>query len=875
MTSLLIPTRLRVEGKVNPVIIVSQPRFSWWRTGDGHDRSQRAFQLQVSASAKGLAQGQGEVWDSARVTGAQHVFVPYGGPALAVRQQYFWRVRVWDEQDHVGPWSEPATFEQGLVSPEDWSAGWIEHEVWGRADESRASPLMRRAFQLDAPVRQARLYVSALGLYEARLNGVRVGDGLLAPGWTDYHARVPYQTHDVTGLLREGENVLGAVLGDGWYCGSIGFRGERRHYGPRPRLLAQLEVQLENGERRTISTDSSWKANTGAILASDFLMGETYDAREERPGWDVAGYDDSAWRDAVTVHWHAPLVADEGPPVRALMELAPVSTTVLAPGAVVFDLGQNMVGWARIQVRGASGQILTLRFAEMLNADGTLYTEALRSARATDHYTCRGGEAETYEPHFTFHGFRYVEVSGEAEVLQLTGVVIGSDTPPSGTFACSEDDLNQLQSNIVWGQRGNFLSVPTDCPQRDERLGWLGDAQVFAPTALLNADAGPFFSKWMVDVQDAQSPAGGFSDVAPRVVTEQDGAPGWGNAGVIVPWTMWWYAGDLDVTRRCWSAMIRWMHYLEEANPDGLWLNRRNNDFGDWLAQDGDDPLDTFGSRTPKAVVATAYYANDARRMADLAGALGNRAEQAHYQTLFERIRAAFQQHYLEPDGWIQGRTQTGQTLALQFDLLPANVRPLALSQLVELIASRGYHLTTGFLGVAHLLPALSAGGRADVAHRLLTQDTFPSWLYSVRQGATTIWERWDGYTHERGFQTPEMNSFNHYSLGSVGQWLYEGVVGLQATAPGFQDVLIAPEPGALRWAHASYDSACGHYEVAWQVEDDSFLLQVTVPVGGRAQIRFPLPFRALDAQPVLGSGRHTLTAHRFPAPTLQEGAHV
>ncbi|WP_045234837.1 alpha-L-rhamnosidase [Deinococcus pimensis] len=864
----LLPVRLRCEHLEDPLGIGTPiPRLTWALQGDGTDRSQRAYRVLCASQPDLLDAHHGDLWDSGRVESREQLLIPYAGAPLRSRQTCFWKVITWDEQDTMGPWSETASWETGLLLASDWQAVWIEHDVWTESDTPAPCPLVRRAFTLPAPPVRARLYVSALGLYEAHLNGRRVGDRLLTPGWTDYHTRVPYQTYDVTAHLHEGLNVIGAVLGDGWFCGHVGYRRTRRHYGPRPRLLAQLEVELATGELLTVGTDHLWEATTAELRASDFLHGETIDARLERPGWSASGGEPThapGWAPVVTTRWHAPLVADAGPPVRALMTLDVVAETRPAPGVRVLDLGQNMVGWTRARVHGEAGQAVILRFAEMLDDDGTLYTAALRSARATDTYLCRGDpDGEVFEPRFTFHGFRFVEVTGDATLLDLVGVVVGSDTPRAGTFECASADVNQLQRNIEWGQRGNFLSVPTDCPQRDERLGWLGDAQVFAPTATYNADVAAFFTKWMQDVEDAQSPAGGFPDVAPRLVSEQDGAPGWGDAGVILPWVLYGRYGDLGLVRRHWAAMQRWMTLLETANPDHVRRNRRNNDYGDWLAQDGDDPRNAFGSRTPKEVLATAYWAYGAALMRRMATALGRADDAERYAALHERIREAFLTHFVEPHGWISGRTQTGQVLALAFDLLPEHLRADAAARLVDLVRARGDHLTTGFLGVAHLLPVLTRYGHADVAHRLLVQDTFPSWLYSIRQGATTIWERWDGYTRHGGFSDPGMNSFNHYSLGSVGQWLYESVAGLAPAegAVAFDRVVIAPQPGEFRWARAEHDTSRGRITASWRVEDDALHVHVTLPPNVQAEVRWPEAFRSDGAS--VGSGRHTLVARR------------
>lgn len=871
----LVPAELKCEMLAAPLgIDVPQPRLSWWLQGDGTDRAQTAYRLLVASSSEHLARDEGDLWDSGAVVSRDQLLVPYNGAPLASRQRCHWKVMVWDEARRPGAWSEPGVWEMGLLERADWQAQWIELEFWSLKDEPGPSPFVRTAFHLPAGVRRARLYASALGVYEARLNGQRVGDALLAPGWTDYRVRVAYQTYDVTDLVREGDNVLGAMLGDGWYAGYIGFRGERRHYGPRPRFLAQLEIDLANGERVVVGSTGAWNVWRGAfgpLRMSDFLMGETYDAREELQGWDTPGYDAAAWKPVVPVVWPTALVADLAPPVRRLAELPAVTVEARADGTRVFDFGQNMVGWVRATVRGAPGDEIRFRFAEMLDAQGNLYTENLRFARCTDTYTCRGTDEAVFEPHFTFHGFRYVEVTGADLALNdLVGVVIGSDTPWVGTFSCSDADVNRLHSNITWGQRGNFLSVPTDCPQRDERLGWLGDAQVFAPTAALNADVGAFFAKWLRDVRDAQSPAGAFPDVAPRTVTFAEGAPAWGDAGVILPWVLYRHYGDERLLREHWDAMERWMAYIAEANGTFVRRERLNHNYGDWLAQDGEG-ADAFGSRTPKELVATAYWAHIASLMAHMAAVLHNPEAQARYGRLAQDVRRAFVDTFVEEHGWIRGRTQTGQVLALHFALVPEERAPDVAARLVDLIRAKGGHLTTGFLGVSGLCPVLTRFGYADVAYGLLLKDTFPSWLYSIRQGATTIWERWDGYTHEKGFQTPEMNSFNHYSLGSVGQWLFEGVAGLRLADHGvaFEDVVIAPTLGGrLTYAAAEHRSARGPVRVAWRLDGEQFTLDVTLPPNTRGVVHLP---HGLELGPAsasstssltLGSGSHRIVAH-------------
>jgi alpha-L-rhamnosidase len=504
-------------------------------------------------------------------------------------------------------------------------------------------------------------------------------------------------------------------------------------------------------------------------------------------------------------------------------------------------MGQNMVGWARLKVRGEAGTTVRMRFAEALNPDGTIYTENLRSARQTDTYVMGGGGEEVYEPRFTSHGFHYVEVTGypgEPPLDAVVGRVVHSATPPSGSFECSSPMVNRLQSNIVWGQRGNFLSIPTDCPQRDERLGWTGDAQIFVRTASLNMDVAAFFAKWMDDVQDAQSPEGAFTDVVPLlegsgVIDLSRGAPAWGDAGVIVPWTIYKTYGDTRIIEKHYDAMTRWMSYLREANPDLLRRNKLGNNYGDWLSPEGD--------ATPKDLLATAYWAHDANLMAEMSRTIGRDA--AGYEELFEGVKEAFNRAYVDPDGKIKGDTQTGYVVALHMGLLPEELRARAAEHLVRTVEEKDWHLSTGFVGVGYLCPVLTEAGYPEVAYRLLNNETYPSWGYTIKNGATTIWERWDGWTEEHGFQSPNMNSFNHYSLGSVGEWLYRYVAGidLDPRGAGYDRIVIRPRPGGgLAHASAGYDSVRGGIESAWELSDGEFRLRVTIPPNTRATVHVP-----------------------------------
>jgi alpha-L-rhamnosidase len=855
----LRPVGLRCEYRVDPLGIDERaPRLSWALESEGKGQVQSAYRVLVARSEEDLESEENLLWDSGRVESSRSVGIEYGGEALRSGSRCLWKVRVWDGEGNPSSYDGPAVFETGLLERSDWEGDWISlgtgpdedfeppsgDEYDELADGLTPSPYLRKAFSLDRPVRKARLYATARGIYELSINGKKVGEDVLAPGWTDYDRRVQYQTYDVTRLLAGGQNVLGAVLGDGWYSGFFGFDPKHRgaHYGAHPQLLAQLHVEYEDGRLESVATDGSWRCSTGPILYSDLLMGESYDARKEMPGWSDPGFDDSAWYGVESEEiGDTKLVAQPDVGIRATEELQAKSVTEPEIGHYVFDLGRNMVGWVRLKVAGEAGTEVTLRHAEALNPDGTIYTTNLRSARATDRYVLKGEGEEVYEPRFTFHGFRYVEVTGypgEPRPEAVTGRVIHSATPPTGSFECSSSMVNDLQENILWGQRGNFLSVPTDCPQRDERLGWTGDAQVFVRTASFNMDVAAFFEKWMVDVEDAQSPEGAFPDVAPLLMGSglidlRWGAPAWGDAGVIVPWTIYRTYEDTRIVERHYDAMTRWMEYLYKANPDLLRKNRMGNNYGDWLSPRGD--------HTPKHLLATAYWAYDAKLMAEMAEATGRHDDAKEYSDLHERIKAAFNEAYVSPDGKIEGDTQTCYLLALHMDLLPGELRSTAADHLVKTIERENWHLSTGFVGVGYLCPVLTEAGYTDVAYRLLLNETYPSWGYTIKNGATTIWERWDGWTEENGFQSPNMNSFNHYSLGSVGEWLYRYVAGIDFGTPGYGSIVIRPRPGGgLTHARAEYDSVRGKISSAWKIEDDRFVLEVTIPPNTTATVHVP-----------------------------------
>lgn len=707
---------------------------------------------------------------------------------------------------------------------------------WGaNVSAAVASPLLRKGFPVGKPVASARLLTTALGLHETRLNGVRVGTDVLAPGWTDYAKRVQYKVYDVTGQIRQGDNALGAWLGNGWYSGSLGFAGSQR-YGTQPWYSAQLRITYTDGTSSTVRTDGSWRVAGGPIRADDLYAGESYDARLTRPGWDSPGYDDSSWGTAAVRTGTKPnLVSQVDNGVTVQQSLRPTAVTQPRPGVWVFDLGQNFTGWNRLALSGPAGTTVTVRHAEILNADGTVYTANLRAAAATDTFTLAGtGGTETYEPRFTVHGYRYVELTGlpagyTPTADTVTGRAMWTAGAQAGTLTTSHPLVNQLQHNILWGERSNMLSIPTDCPQRDERLGWTGDIAAFAATSTFNVDVHRLLDKFTDDMVDGQRSDGAFPDVAPAVLGGA-GTAGWGDAGVIVPYTLWQRYGDLRVVDEAFPAMARWVDYLRASSgPD---LIRNQATYGDWLNVD---------DNTAGDLISTAFFGWSARLVSRMAAATGRTAQATAYGQLADQVAAAFTGRFSGADGTVSGNTQTGYVLALAFGLLPPERVQPAADKLAAKVASTGGHLSVGFLGVENLLPVLADHGHAATAYQILLQPGFPGWGYMQSRGATTIWERWDGIRPDGSLNDPGMNSFNHYGLGSVGDFLYRQVGGLAPAAPGYSSLLVAPRPGGgLTSARAAYATPYGPAVSDWSVAGGTLTLRVTVPAGTSATVRVP-----------------------------------
>jgi alpha-L-rhamnosidase len=846
-------TDLRTEYKENPLgIDTPRPRLSWRLRSDRRGVVQSAYEIRVARTARGLRSRGGRLWESGKVVSDESTHRPYEGPPLESRQRYFWQVRVWDEADRSSGWSAPAWWEMGLLAPVDWTASWIEPDWTDDPSVSGPVPMLRREFELDGEIQKARAYVTAHGLYEMHLNGRRVGDQLFTPGWTAYAERLQYQTYDVTSLLRRGRNAVGALLGNGWYRGDLaGWIGRRAVYGDHLALLAQIEITYEGGRREIVGTDGDWKATTGPIRMSEIYHGETYDARLERPGWTAAGFDDHDWSGVRVVDSRKDvLVAPAGPPVRRIEELKPVKILRTPEGDTVVDMGQNMVGWVRLSVEGPAGTTVTLRHSEVLDKEGNFYTESLRRAKQTIRYTLKGGGLEDYEPHFTFQGFRYVAVEGYPGELtpdRLTGIVIHSDIAPSGALETSKPLVNQLQHNIRWGQKGNFLDVPTDCPQRDERLGWTGDAEVFYRTAAFNFDVAGFFTKWLRDLAADQYDNGAVPHVIPDVLTSPDrveaGSAGWADAAVIIPWGMYLTYGDRRLLEQQFDSMAGWVEYMRgRAGDDSVWDGDRH--FGDWLAYAAPpgEARSYPGASTGKDLIATAFFAHSTDLLRRIALVLGRSDDAAHYGELLAKIKTAFTEEFVSPRGRVGENTQTAYVLALRFGLLPEDLRPVAAKRLARDVCERG-HLTTGFLGTPHLCHVLSDFGYLDEAYMLLNREEYPSWLYPVTQGATTIWERWDGQKPDGTFQDPSMNSFNHYAYGAVGDWMYRVMAGIDTdeAAPGYKHILIRPRPGGgFTWVKAHHATLYGRVGSAWTLEGGRFELEVEVPPNATATVRLP-----------------------------------
>lgn len=866
---------LRTEYLTNPLgLDETAPRFSWSLESDERGAKQITYRIQVSSTSDGTP----DLWDSGIVESSDTTNIVYGGTPLKSRQQCYWTVTV------DGVTSEQAKWSMGLLDSKDWKAKWIGFKDDTPLTATKDNVVLpaprhyRKPFSAGKAVKRATAYATSLGIYELSINGQPVTDQMFTPGWSDYRKRVYYNTFDVTGLVQQGKNAVGAIVADGWYSGYVGFglllgygpnSSGRYFYGKTPALRVQLEIEYEDGTTGTVISDPSWKISEGPIREADMLIGEVHDARREMPGWNAPDFDDGQWHNAILAKKNGSLKAPyhdkagdsevelgfiepeivqaySSVPVRPIETIRPIELTEPEAGVYIFDMGQNFSGIVELTVQGERGTEVQIRHGEMLHQNGTLMTENLRKARATDTYILRGGETETWRPKFTYHGFQFVEITGlpkKPTFETIKGIVIHSDTPLASSFECSDPMVNQLFSNIVWTQRANFFEVPTDCPQRDERLGWTGDAQAYVRSATYNADVAAFFTKWELDLVESQRENGAYPAYAPYPMTHgprgKAYGTAWMDAGIICPYTIYKVYNDTRMIEQNYESMTKFMDFRKENSPNfqGVFVG---NDWGDWLA-----PL-----KTPVEYIDSVYFAYTSDLMAEMAEAIGRSNDAAKYRNWGKQIRTFFNKNYVNDDGSLAVNTQTAYALALFVDMLPPAKRDLAAQHLVTLIEENDGLMATGFLGTRPLLPVLTATGHHDLAVRLLQEVRYPSWGFEVANGATTIWERWNSYTIEDGFGNAKMNSFSHYAFGAVCEWMFQSLVGIDTDGPGYKHIALRPGPPSagsnpdhepINWVKAEYDSVRGKIAVEWKQSPDSFDYKVTIPANTTAMLYLPV----------------------------------
>ena len=841
-------TRVTAEYATDRATVATpRPRLSWVTESDAPGWRQAAAEVELRA---------GNESRTVRLDGRDSVLVDWPFDPLQAGAQHAVRVRVTGEDGGASEWSAPHPVVAGFLPEGGWTARMV-----GLADPPAAAQpaLVRAAFSVDGPVRRATLYGTAHGVYQVEVNGREVDDEVLKPGWTAYRHRLLHETTDVTGLLDQGENAIGVWLSGGWYCERFGFRdAARRVYGEQPAVAAQLLVEYEDGRTATIASGPDWRATgEGPVTRGGIYAGESFDATRVPAGWSEPGFDDSGW---APVRVDADIVTPEArnaPGVRRTEEVAVREVLTRPSGATILDFGQNLVGRLRITVRGERGSTVTLRHAEVLEG-GELCTRPLRAADAVDHYTLAGDGEETWEPRSTFHGFRYAQVEGwpgELDPADVVAVVVHSDMRRTGWFSCSSELVDRLHENVVWGMRGNFLHVPTDCPQRDERLGWTGDIQVFSPTASYLFDCDGFLASWLRDLALEQQDLDGVVPfIVPNVLEHAHiPAAAWGDAATVVPHVLHERFGDRAVLAAQYDSMRAWVEVLLAlAGPRLLWEGQFQ--FGDWL--DPASPPDRPGdATTDQDLVASAHLFRSTDLLAGAAALLGHEQDAAHYRDLAERVRAAFLREYVTPAGRMLSDTQTAYAMALVFGIVTDPDQRRAMGErLAALVRTAGYRVGTGFVGTPIVQDALTDTGHLDAAARLLLQTHCPSWLYPVTMGATTIWERWDSLLEDGSVNPGQMTSFNHYAFGAVADWLHRVVAGLAPAAPGYREIVVAPHPlPGLDFARTAHETPYGHASVGWERTGATIVVDAVVPANTTATVRLPGADRALT----VGSGTH------------------
>lgn len=812
------PVELKCEYLKDPMgIDVRSPRFGWILGHTQRGQKQTAYQILVATSPESLGLDEGDHWDSGRVAADESALAPYGGKPLESGRTYWWKVRWWDAQGNASAWSAPARFEVGLLDPKEWRGTWIA-----------GGNQLRKEFKLEGRVVRARAYVTALGYYELRLNGRKVGDHVLDPGWTTYEKRILYSTYDVTSLLRAGANAVGAILGNGWAVPPARFGPPIVTKFKSPAFLLQLNIELEGGKSVTVVSDVTWRASRGPILQDSIFDGEVYDARLEIPGWDEPGFNDAKWNAAQAVEPPGGVLsAQMMPPIRVVETLVPREMMNPAPGVYVFDLGQNISGWAQLRVSGPGGTRVKMRFSELVYEDGMINRENIRRAKAEDIYILKGEGMEVWEPRFTYHGFRYIEVTGfpgTPSLNSLRGRVVHTDVETRGSFAAAHPLLNQIQRIIRWGYLTNLHSVPTDCSQRDERMGWMGDAHVTAEMAMLNFDTAAVYTNFLRNIRDIQGEDGTVTDTVPHKYGSRPADPAWGTAYPLLVWYLYEQKGDRRILEDYYEGVKQYVEYLRSRAPDHI---LRFHYYGDWVAVE----------KTPGEFVSAAYYYFDVDLLRRMAEILGRSADAQTYATLAGEIKEAFnKEFYNARTGDYANGTQTANAMALYFGLVPPDQRGRVTFNLANnIVYGHNTHLTTGFIGVKYLMRLLSQIGRSDLAYELATNRDYPSWGYMIERGATTLWEIWQ---EKIG---PSMNSHNHPMLGSVGYWFFQALGGIAPASPGYREIRIAPQPARdLAWASATTETVRGRVSTSWRQSPEGIRVEVTVPVNSTAQVILP-----------------------------------
>ncbi len=823
------------------------PQFGWVLESDRRNVFQESYRLQIAKDREFASL----VYDSGCVESRESAHVAVTDAALESMTRYYVRVSVKAGDEESG-FAKPASFVTAILDPKEWKAEFVSAETEADADVSKGT-LLRKEFTVEKKVKNAFVCVTGLGIYNLYLNGSKVGNDEMTPGWTSYHKHLCYQTYEVTGLLRQGSNAVGAMLGAGWYKGVIGFVHERNNYGKQTALLAQLLIRYEDGSCQTVVTDDSWMGADSPVVFAEIYDGEIYDARREIPGWCEPGLKEEGWHGTELVPYDKNVLTAQGAGRVTQMDALPARKIFVTPeGDTVIDFGQNLTGWIRIRAKGKPGDVIHLECFETLDAKGNVYIENLRGAKESITYTFGDREEICYHPAFTFMGFRYAKISefpGTPSAENFTAMAVHSKMEPTGTIHTSNPDLNQLWHNITWGMKGNFLDIPTDCPQRDERLGWTGDAQIFCRTASYLMNTYSFFRKWLKDVAADQTPEGGVPHIVPDIVSpckaaENDwllsqgthSAAAWADVAVINPWTLYLTFGDKEILKEQYASMKAWIDFMKTHAADYIWNYKLQ--FGDWVALDAQEG--SYFGATPNDLTCTAYFAYSTGLFVKIAKALGRYEDAREYQNLYEKIVDKFQKTFFNEDGTMTAQTQTAHIVALYFRLVPEKYRETTVKGLLRLLEKENGHLVTGFVGTPYFCHALSQNGCVKEAYELLLKEDFPSWLYQVKMGATTVWEHWDGLKPDGTMWSPDMNSFNHYAYGAIGEWLFRVMAGLETSEKeaGYKHTVIYPRlGGGLAEAEGSYESVYGTISSHWTVKGNEVTLKVTVPVNTTAEI--------------------------------------